>query len=109
MKVRLRFNTGPRIANVRGKNRHIASAIAALLWPGVLTAYSLAFWALGAQLRFAGDFAIARGPLSHWQVWLALAIVLTLAALELAHYGRTGGLRLASNLTSWFNGSSRRV
>jgi hypothetical protein len=109
MKLRLRLQNGPRVAaNGRGKNRHVASALAALLWPGVLTAYSLAVWALAAQLRVSGEFAISRGPFSHWQVWLAGAILLNLTAIGLSQYGRTGDLRLPSQLTSWLSGSGSR-
>lgn len=105
----MRFRTGPRVAaNVRGKNRHVASALAALLWPGVFATYCLAVWAFTAQLRVTGDFAISRGPFSHWQVWLAGAVALNLMAAELGHYGRTGDLRLPANLTSWLSGSGQR-
>jgi hypothetical protein len=46
-----------------------------LMTPIALIQYVLAGWRLGADLQWTGNFFIERGLLSHWQVWLALAIV----------------------------------
>lgn len=102
MRVRLRLRVGPRVARNGAKNLHVALGAAALLWPMILTAYSLALWALAAQLRLTGDFAMD-GLFSHWQVWAAIAIVLNVVALILTRYGRTGDLRSAFHLSSWFS------
>jgi hypothetical protein len=46
----------------------------ALLMPVSLLFYSLGAWALGSDLRWAGQFFVGAGPLSHWMTWIALAI-----------------------------------
>ncbi len=97
MIVRLRLETGTPIRRQAGKNRHVAYAVAALLWPAVLMAYSLTLWALAAQVRLAGDFAIPGGIFSHWQVWAAAAVFLHLGAVRLNRYGRTGDLQSSLN------------
>ena len=69
------------------KNRHLALAAVTLLTPGVLTAGALGAWKLAADLRLAGQFAIADGLFSHWQVWLAVAAILQLSVIALTRYG----------------------
>lgn len=101
MIVRIRLETGPRIRKERGKNRHVASAVAVLLWPAVFTAYVLGGWALGAQVRLAGPFGIEHGMFSHWQLWIVAAISLHLGAVALGRYGRDGDLRIPIPLFSW--------
>ena len=55
-----------------------------LLKPVALVAYVLSVWRLGADLNWTGEFFISRGLLSHWQVWLALAIATQATAAHLA-------------------------
>jgi hypothetical protein len=50
----------------------------------------LALWRIAADLNFANSFAIASGLFSHWQVWLAAAILLQLCSRVLNRYGRGG-------------------
>jgi hypothetical protein len=107
MKVRLRLQVGPRVSRGAGKNRHLASAVASLLWPAVLTAYSLALWALAAQLKLTGDFGM-EGVFSHWQVWGAIALLTHFAAMTLSRYGKSGDIRVALNFLSWFTGVAHR-
>ena|ERR1017187_2239622 len=101
MIVRVRLQTGPRIRKERGKNRHVASAIAAMMSPAVFTAYVLGIWALGAEIQVTGAFGIPHGMFSHWQAWVATAISLHLGAVTLNRYGRSGDLRLPIPLFSW--------
>jgi hypothetical protein len=42
-------------------------------------------------LKWTGEFAISRGVFSHWQVWLAMAVILQVCAAMLNRYGRGGG------------------
>ena len=44
-----------------------------LMTPVALAGYLMAAWRLGADLNWFGDFFIARGLLSRWQVWAGLA------------------------------------
>ena len=88
MVVRIRFGKGPRIDRKRKKNQSVALALSALLTPGALMAFSLAFWRLGADLKWTGAFAISNGIFSHWQVWMVSAVVLQLCSHFLNRYGR---------------------
>ena len=56
-------------------------------------AYALGFWRLASDLGLAGEFSIT-GMFSHWQVSIALALLLNLAAVVLNRYGRGGVLEM---------------
>lgn len=109
MVVRLRLRTGPRISRKPGKNRNLALAVAALLWPAVLCTYVVGIWRLAADLGWAGGFGIATGLFSHWQVWLALAVVLNLAGLALNRYGHRGEMRLPGGFFNWLSSFGHRA
>jgi hypothetical protein len=53
-------------------------------------AFVLGLWRIAADLQWTGDFAIAEGILSHWQVWIAGAFVLQLITWLLNRYGHGG-------------------
>jgi hypothetical protein len=65
------------------ETRQYAPVFRYLLTPVALTGYVLAFWRLAADLGWTSDFFISRGPLSRWQVWLALAVATQFGAREL--------------------------
>jgi hypothetical protein len=108
MKVRVRLRHGAQLTRKQGKNRHLALAAAALLWPGVLTAYVLGFWRLAADVGAAGGFGISSGIFSHWQVWLAVAVTLNILGIVLNRYGTRGEMRLPSSLFSWVSSFGHR-
>jgi hypothetical protein len=56
--------------------------------PVALVGYVLAFWRLGADLNWLGEFFISQGLFSRWQVWLAIAIVTQLVANQLNRAGQ---------------------
>jgi hypothetical protein len=89
MKVRFRFGEGRRVSRRRGKNRRLAAAAAALLVPIALMAYVMGLWRLASDLGLAGEFAL-EGIFSHWQVWIASGLALSLAASALNRYGHGG-------------------
>jgi hypothetical protein len=93
MKVRLRLPTGPPIKRKPGKNRHLALAAGALLIPASLMAYVLGFWRLASDMGLVKGFTIA-GLFSHWQVWIALAVLLHVTASILNRYGRSGEFQM---------------
>ena len=68
----------------KSKNHEMAPLFRYLLKPVALVAYVLSIWRLGADLNWTGDFFIANGLFSHWQVWLALAVATQLTATHLA-------------------------
>ncbi|HWY47448.1 MAG TPA: hypothetical protein VNX70_08700 [Bryobacteraceae bacterium] len=60
------------------------NVLPALLTPAAVTALVLGLWRVSADLGWTEDFIIANGFFSHWQVWMALAGVLQIAAASLA-------------------------
>jgi len=108
MVVRIRLRSGRRVSHKQGKNRHLALALAALIWPAALSAYVLGFWRLADDIGVAGGFGIADGVFSHWQVWLALGGLLSVTALLLNRYGRLGMVRMPNSWFSWMSSFGRR-
>jgi hypothetical protein len=90
MLVRIRLGKGPRVGRKRRKNQRLALAGAVMLTPAAVVAAVLALWRLAADLHFAASFAIHRGLFSHWQVWLACAVLLQTVSRLLNRYGRAG-------------------
>jgi hypothetical protein len=88
MVVRIRFGRGRQVQRRKGKNRRLALALSALLTPAAVMASVLGLWRLAADMRWTGEFAIASGLFSHWQVWLAFAAFLQYVAWALNRYGR---------------------
>lgn len=58
--------------------------------PVAFMAWALAGWRLAADLKWTGEFAIRSGLFSHWQVWVALAIMVQFLAFLLHRYARSG-------------------
>jgi hypothetical protein len=88
MLVRIRFGRGRPVDRNKGKNRRLALALGALLTPAAVMASVLGFWRLAADMKWTGEFGIASGLFSHWQVWLACAALLQGGAWTLNRYGR---------------------
>ncbi len=93
MIVRIKFGRGPVPGNAQGKNRGLALALAALLVPASLMAYIVGFWRLTSDIGMTREFAIG-GVFSHWQIWIAAAVVLHMAVYALNRYGRDGEFHL---------------
>jgi hypothetical protein len=91
MVVRIRFEKGSRIAKIRGTNRRLASAAAALLILPTVMALVLAVWRITAARNWTSTFAITSGFFSHWEAWLAAAALLQLLSRMLGRYGRGTG------------------
>jgi hypothetical protein len=92
MVVRIRFAKGPKLGSRRAERsgRVIALAAASLLTPAAVVAFAFAFWRIAADLNYTASFAIPSGFFSHWQVWLAGAIVLQLCSRVLNRYAKPG-------------------
>jgi hypothetical protein len=88
MLVRIRFGTGPNVRQKHRKNQHVALALGGLATPAAVMALVLAIWRLAADLKITGEFPIAEGFFSHWQIWLATAGLLQLGAIMLNRYGK---------------------
>jgi len=89
MIVKLRVGSGPRIRRQGIRNRRAAITAAALLTPFSVLAFALGGWRLAADLEWTSRFAIAAGPLSHWQVWITVSFLLQAAAAMLNRYAET--------------------
>jgi hypothetical protein len=87
MIVRIRFGSGVKVGRQQRKNRRLALAMGALLAPVAVMASALGVWRLAADLKITSDFAIASGLFSHWQVWIASAVVVAVVARLLNRYG----------------------
>lgn len=79
-----------RVREVIWKQRRYASVLGYFMTPVALAAYVLAFWRLGADLNWLDEFFIRQGLFSRWQVWLALAVAMQLAANQLNRFGGPG-------------------
>lgn len=54
-----------------------------LLSPLAAIAVVMAFWRFGSDIGWTDTFVLTDGLLSHWQVWLALAIGIQWGAVRL--------------------------
>jgi hypothetical protein len=54
--------------------------VSALMGPAVVSVYALTLWSLTSNLGWTDTFVFSTGPLSNWMVWLAIAILVNLAA-----------------------------
>jgi len=90
MVVRIRFGKGLKVGKQRRKNRRVALAVAAMLTPAAFLVGVVGIWRLSADLGLTSGFAISSGLFSHWEVWLATAVVLQLCAGLLNRYGKSG-------------------
>ena len=87
MKVKIRLAKGPHVKREGTRNQRLALGTAALLTPFSLMAFVLGVWRLAADMNWAKEFAFTEGPLSHWQLWMAVGFVLQVAAVLLNRYG----------------------
>jgi hypothetical protein len=87
MVVRIRFGRGRQVLLKKGKNRSVALALSALMTPAAVMASVLGLWRLTADMKLTGEFGIATGLFSHWQVWMVFAALLQGGAWVLNRYG----------------------
>jgi len=88
MNVRIRLGRGVPMQHRKGKNRHVALALAGVFAPASVMAFILALWRIAADMSATTKFAITEGPFSHWHVWVVIAVVLAVTAVRLNRYGR---------------------
>lgn len=68
--------------------RQLIKAVSFLLSQTALVAFVFAVWRLSADLNWTGDFIVTSGLLSHWQVWLAIAVACMSGVVQLNRLGR---------------------
>jgi hypothetical protein len=93
MVVKIRFNYGSALRKTASANRHAALVMSSLMTPIAVMAWALGCWRIAADLKWTGEFAIAQGIFSHWQVWIAMAVGVQFAAFLLHRYGRGDNYR----------------
>jgi hypothetical protein len=87
-RAHLVYRLDPTFRRLIEQPRRAVPVVTYLLTPVALVAYVFAFWRLGADLNWVGEFFISQGLLSRWQVWLAIGIATQIAARELNRLGR---------------------
>lgn len=88
MVVKIRFGHGPLVTRRQGKNSRIAMLSASLLTLTSISCASMGLWRLGTDLGWAGDFVFVHGLMSHWQVWIGVAVAVQYVAWRLTAYAR---------------------
>jgi hypothetical protein len=63
--------------------REMATGLTTMLAPVTAMSFALALWRLGADMGWTGGFAIRNGILSHWQVWMMLAVALQWLSIKM--------------------------
>jgi hypothetical protein len=66
-----------------------------------LMAYALGAWGLASDMGAAGESGV-QGIFSHWQVWVAVGVLLNVVTSILNRYGRGGELEAPEVLTPRF-------
>jgi hypothetical protein len=84
MIVRIRLRTRTNIVDLQSQ---AALAVAAVLAPSALLAFTLCFWSFAAELQLVGAFYVRSGIFSHWQMWFFTALILLVSTRLLASYG----------------------
>ena len=77
--VGLRWFVGQTVAS----SEAAMNVLPALLTPASVVALVLGLWRVSSDLGWTEEFLIRNGLFSHWQVWIALAISLQVAAVAL--------------------------
>jgi hypothetical protein len=86
MVVKIRFGRGPVVTSRKGKNSRAANLAGSCLTLVSLGCASLGLWRLGTDLDWAGNFFISTGLLSHWQVWIGIAVATQYMSWRLVRY-----------------------
>ena len=98
MVVKIRFGRGPVVTRRQGKNSSLAMLAASLLTMVSVSCGALGLWRLGSDLGWAGNFVVAHGLLSHWQVWIGVAVAVQYGAWRLTSYAKAARERDAEEL-----------
>jgi hypothetical protein len=88
MVVKIRFARGAVVSRRSGKNSRIAKLCASVLTMGSITCALFGLWRIGTDLGWTGDFVIPAGLLSHWQVWMGIAMAVQYLSWQLTLYAR---------------------
>ena len=81
--VHISVRLQPAISWTASASEALVTFIGVFLTPLALMEGALGVWRLCADLGWTGNFFIGSGLLSHWQVWIALAIATQAASVNL--------------------------
>jgi hypothetical protein len=68
--------------------QQFGALLSALMGPAVVSAYAFTTWSLAGNLGWTDTFVFTTGPLSNWLVWLAIAVLVNLAAAVLRRHAQ---------------------
>jgi hypothetical protein len=88
MIIRIRFGGASKAGGAGRGARRAALVASMLLTPASVMALALGCWGVAAELNWTGSFAISAGLFSHWQVWMATAVLLEIGSRILYRYAR---------------------
>jgi hypothetical protein len=92
MVVTVRFGPG-HVPTPNRKSTPFAILSANLLTVLAISCASLGLWRFGTDLDFARHFVFQNGFLSHWQVWIGLALGVQCTSWRLIGFGRSASGR----------------
>ena len=90
MVVRVRIKLGAIRSESSTLTAPKAARIRRWLNPVSGVAFALAAWQLAYDLNWTGGFALSGGVFSHWQFWMALAVVLQVLDTMISRRGHGG-------------------
>ena len=89
MVVRIRLTRNLPTEGSRRKNARAARLAAVLLTLIAVCLASFGAWRIAEDLGWGGDFVISKGLFSHWQVWIAGAVLAQFGAWKLLAYAKS--------------------
>ena len=93
MVVRIRFGSGPLVSRRKGKNSRSALVAASFLTLIAVCFAALGMWRVSEDVELGGSFIFPEGLLSHWQVWIAAAVLTQYGAWRLTRYAKVARAR----------------
>ncbi len=82
MVVRIRISVAS--PKVKGPSTEMMLGLAGLLTLFSVSCFAMSAWKILWEMGWAGRFFIAQGVLSHWQVWITLAVIAQLLSFWLS-------------------------
>ena len=89
MVVRIRLGPSRTVERSNRKNPRAARLAAVVLTLVAVCLASFGGWRVAEDLGWAGAFVISQGLFSHWQVWIAGAVLAQWGAWKLLNYARS--------------------
>jgi hypothetical protein len=96
MVVRIRFGRGQLVTRRKGKNSRSALIAASFLTLIAVCFAALGMWRVSEDVDLGGSFIFPEGLFSHWQVWIAAAVLTQYGAWRLTQYARLARARRVS-------------